>query len=76
MDNKSTDKLGVYTLIRRIILPKLKSNKNCLVPKCSAFQLAFAMKYNTGDIKQDGIPEKETTISWGTYDLGFLLGIN
>ena len=70
MDNKSTDKFGVCTLIRRIILTKFRSTKNCLVIQCDACQLVFAMKGNPGEIKIDGIPEMETTIPRDTYELG------
>ena len=55
-DNRSTDKLGVNKVIRLFILPNLKSISNFLVLKCAACPLAFAMKYNPGEIKKYGIP--------------------
>ena len=55
-DNRSTDKLGVNKVIRLFILPNLKLISNFLVLKCAACPLAFAMKYNPGEIKKYGIP--------------------
>ena len=68
MDKKSTNKLVVCTLIRLVILPKFKSATNFPVPNCDACRLACAMNRNPGYIKHDGIPSKETTISWDKYE--------
>ena len=69
MDNKSTDKLVLITVIMLVIFTKFKSSPNCLVTKCAACQLACEMKWNTNEIKQGVIPEKKRIVSWGKYKL-------
>ena len=70
MDKKSTDNIGVNTVIGLEILPKFKSSPKCPVLKCASCQLACAMKQNPDVINLDGIPVKEPLISWDKYKCG------
>ena len=70
MNNMSTDKLVVNKEIRPVIFPKFKSTPKFPVLNCATCHLSWVMKFNPDVIKQYGIPEKETTISWDTYELG------
>ena len=48
-----------HSLVSTMITPKFASISNCLVPKCTSFELVHTKKHNPQAVKQQAIKEKE-----------------
>jgi hypothetical protein len=69
-EQKFEEKTGVETVLPPVIPSKFATASSCLIPKCTACQLASMRKRNPQVVKQLPIPEKEGILSWDKYEPG------
>ena len=60
-------------MIPPVIMPKLKSNPNISITKCSFCQLDCTIKHNPVSIKKAAVHEKQAIIPWDKYEVGYFV---
>ena len=67
VENKAVDKNNESVVFEQIIKPKFKSTSSCLIPLCTACELARAKKRNPEVVKQKVIAEKQCILAANEY---------